>query len=87
MADQYAGLNPLMGSALHAAAVTPHDANEFPVPTKGLYVGGAGNVNVLLAGDTVPVVFVGVGAGTILPVRATKVLSSSTTASNIVRLY
>jgi hypothetical protein len=55
--------------------------------TKGLYVGGAGNLNLLLAGDTAPVVFVGVAAGTVLPVRVAKVMATNTTATNLVGLY
>lgn len=87
MPANYAGVNPLTGAAYQAVAVTPSDATEFSKMTKGLYVGGAGDVNVLLEGDTVPVVFAGVVAGTILPIRVAKVLSTSTTATNIVALY
>jgi len=54
--------------------------------TRGLYVGGAGDVAVTMAEDGNNVTFVGVLAGSILPVQVTKVLSTGTTATNIVAL-
>lgn len=70
----------------NAAAVTPHDTNELPNYSRGLYIGGAGNlVIVTVGGDTVT--FSNVPAGTVLPVRAKIVKSTSTTATSIVALY
>jgi hypothetical protein len=73
--------------AYAAASVTPDDdTNLTDSPTRGLYVGGAGNVEVIMQrGDTV--VFSGVPAGTILPVRVTRVKSTNTTATTILALY
>lgn len=73
--------------AINASAVTPSNTVVLDPPCKSLYIGGAGNVNLLLADDTVAVVFVGVSAGQVLPVRAKQVLSTSTTATSIVALY
>lgn len=51
-----------------------------------IYVGGAGNVNVLTAqNDTVT--FYGLNAGTVIPVQVVKVFSSGTTATNLVAIY
>ena len=71
--------------AQDAAVVTPSDtADQGNV--RGLYVGGAGNVSIVTAaGNTC--VFTGVTAGSILPVRCTKVRSTGTTATTIVALY
>jgi hypothetical protein len=69
------------------AAVTPSDATEFATMTRGLYVGGAGAVAVLGWEDSAAVTFAAVPAGTILPVRVKKVMSTNTTATNIVALY
>lgn len=75
-----------------AAAVTPHDTNELPFVTRGLYVGTTGNVAVVMAADGsasgagTAVTFVGVPAGAVLRVRCRKVMSTGTTASNIVAL-
>lgn len=73
--------------ACKAAAVTPHNTNELTQVTRALYVGGAGDVAVILRDDTVAVTFVGVAAGTILPLRVRLVKVTGTTATNIVALY
>lgn len=70
--------------AVSATAVTKSDtaANAY----RALYIGGAGDVAVILDGDTVAVTFVGVPAGTFMPVRTAKVMAANTTATNIVGL-
>ncbi len=75
------------GPAVHAFAVTPSDTTVFNTPTRCLWVGGVGNVAVLMAGDSSPVTLINVGAGTELSVSVTKVMSTNTTATNIVALY
>lgn len=73
--------------AWEALAVTPADADLSRMPTRGLYVGGAGNVTVVMAGGGSAVTFTNVPAGTILPIRVDRVNSTSTTATAIVALY
>lgn len=73
--------------AENAVAVTPHDSTDFTYACRALYIGGAGNVSLETVGGQSAVVFVGLPAGTILPVRATRVNSTSTTATSIVALY
>lgn len=67
--------------------VTPNDAADLTDgATKGIYVGGAGNLRVITAnGETVTITAVPVGS--ILPIVVTRVLSTSTTATNILALY
>lgn len=65
--------------------VTKHDTNELTYVTRGLYVGGAGTVEAVDV-DGTAATFVGVPAGTILPIRAKKVMSTGTTATSIVAL-
>lgn len=81
--------NPTWGGsepAGHAFAVTPNDSAELSYITRALYVGGAGSVAVVTAqGDAVT--FVGVTAGSVLPVRVRKVNATGTSATNIVGLY
>lgn len=68
--------------ATDAFAVTPSDSTVLG-GVRGLYVGGAGNVNLKTERGTT-VLFSGVPAGAILPIRVLQVLSTSTTATNIV---
>lgn len=69
--------------AKDAFAVTPSDVTVFSPEARGLYVGGAGNVAVVTKGGTT-VTFTGVAAGTVLPIRVTKVMSTNTTATAII---
>lgn len=72
--------------ARRAFAVTPHNTNNLPSVTTGLYIGTTGDVVVLLSKDTVAVTFKNVPAGTVLDVAAKKVLATGTTATNILGL-
>ena len=82
--DNFAGNTPERAQpARRAEAVTPHDTNELTLVSRGLWVGGAGNVAVVMAeGDEVT--FVGVSAGTLLPFCVKQVKATGTTATNIV---
>lgn len=68
------------------AAVTPHDSTNFTTVPRAIYVGGAGNLVAIGAGGDA-VTFVGVAAGTLLPIRPTRINSTNTTATSIVALY
>jgi hypothetical protein len=70
----------------HAAAVTPSDDTDLTVVTRGLYVGGAGNVAVITKGGET-VTFTGVVAGSILPVRVARVKATNTTATTIMAIW
>ena len=84
MAGSYRSANATV-SAHSAFVVTPSDATILPV-TRALYVGGGGNINVVMAEDDNTVLFTAVPQGTILPIQVTQVLSTSTTATLIVAL-
>ena len=77
------GLNP-SGRIVSAVAVTPHDTTENKFDA--LYVGTSGNLVVRCSHDTANVTFTNVQSGAILPVNVQLVLSTNTTASNIVGL-
>ena len=70
---------------LVAVAVVKSDTVNFSRPTKGIYVGGVGNIVVISNG--VAVTYTAVAAGTTLWVEATRVNSTSTTATNMVALF
>ena len=82
------GDNPgINGVASKAVAITPNDSADIEL-TKSLYVGSAGAIVVRLIGaPTTNVTFGAVPAGTTLPIRVVRVLSSGTAASSIVGLY
>ena len=72
--------------AVYADAVTPSDADELSTVSRALFVGGAGDVAVvMLSGDAVT--FGGVTAGSFLPIRVKQVKSTGTTATLILNLY
>lgn len=56
---------------------------DLDTPSRGLYVGGAGDVAVTTIGGTTAT-FIDVPAGAVLPIRATRVESTGTTATNII---
>ena len=65
-------------------AITKSDTDELVQVTRGIYVGGAGNISLVTErGNTI--VLKGALAGTILNVRAVKVLAA-TTATDLVGL-
>ena len=68
-----------------AAVVTTSDTVNFDTPSV-VFVGGGGTVRVLTAQGS-DVTFVGVLAGSILPVQILRVFASTTTATNMVRVY
>lgn len=84
MAGKYTSANATV-SAHSASAVTPSDSTELPC-TRALYIGTTGNVAVVMADDQTTVTFSNVPVG-ILPVQVTKVMSTNTTASDIVALW
>ncbi len=68
------------------AAITPHDSTDLQYVTRGVYVGGAGNIVAVDEGGTA-VTFNGATAGTILPIRVRRINNTSTTATGLVALW
>lgn len=85
MADKFSNINQVISSARKLFAVTPHNTNELTDIPKGLYIGGAGNIEIIAVDDTDPVILM-VTAGQILPIRAKIVKAANTTATGIVAL-
>lgn len=70
-----------------AEAVVPSDVNDLVKgKTIGLYIGGAGDVSVVLANGT-KVTFTGLSAGLIHPISVIRVNATGTTATGIVAVY
>lgn len=70
----------------HAVSVTPSDGTDLAVTSRALYVGGEGDINAIMRGGET-VTFSAVPAGTVLPIRAARVRSTGTTATNILSLW
>ena len=85
MPDPYKNLGMSLSSpAVEAADVTPSDTQDLPVTTRALWVGGAGDVAVRMAGGT-DNVFVNVSG--LLPIRVDRVRATGTTAASIVAVW
>lgn len=68
-----------------ASAVTPSDSVDLDTPSV-IYVGVSGSVKVsTVQGDAVT--FVGLLAGSVIPVQVIRVWSNGTTATNLLRIY
>ena len=86
MADNFQEYNTGLDSPAESVeSVTPHDTTELTIVSRALYVGVAGDVAVLMSDDTTST-FVGVLAGSILPIRVKRVNATGTTATSILSL-
>ena len=71
-----------------AVAVTPSNSVDLPDgPCRSLYIGVGGNVSIDLMNGGDAIVFKGAAAGSILPLRVTRVRVTGTTATDIVAIY
>ena len=68
-----------------ATAITANDSTTF-APTRGVYVGGSGDLKVTMANGS-DVTFTSLSAGVIHPISCIRMYSTGTTATNLVALY
>ena len=91
-------LDSTAGPSRFLRSVTPHDSTAISTVTgpggtvmypRALYVSVAGDIVILAEGDTSTVTLKDVPAGTILPIRVTRVDATGTTAvaGEIIALY
>ena len=86
MADPFLNrTSGLESPATDAFSVSPNDAGDLPMVTRALYIGGGGDLSVVMK-DGTTVTFSSLSSGAILPIRASRVRATDTTASDIVGL-
>lgn len=74
-------------NAIRAVAVAPSDTVDLvDGATKGIYVGGAGNIALTMA-DGTSVTFTAVAVGVVHPISVLRIKATLTTATNILALY
>lgn len=78
----YKPLPILAGSS--AFAITPNDSAELPFVTSKIWVGSAGDIEVIMVDDSVSVILANVPAGTLLDLRVKQVKAAGTTAGDLV---
>ena len=66
------------GTVAKAFAITPNNGADLAQPTKGLIVGSAGDVAVIMAEDSASVVLPKLAAGVVHPLRVKRVLATGT---------
>lgn len=78
--------NNLYGTAplTRGVSIVPDNSNELAFRPRAVWVGTAGALTVILGGNTIT--FVGVPAGTLLPIRPDLIRTTGTTAGNILIL-
>lgn len=84
MAGSYRSSNATV-AAHSAVTITPSDSTDIPV-TRALYVGVAGNIAVRMADDENDITFTNVPVG-VFPIQVLRVLSTGTTATELIALY
>jgi len=71
--------------AATAQEITPNDTVDIPDRfCKGVYVGGTGDLRVIMLNDTTAVTFTNVQGGSLLPIRVKRVMATGTSATGIV---
>ncbi len=87
MADPFeSNSSGLDSPAKSAAAVTPNDSTDLGTTCRALYIGVSGDVKVNMAGSGDDIVFKAAPVG-MLPVRASRVHATGTTATDIVAVW
>jgi len=74
------------GPASNFVAITPSNSADLPFRTSAIYVGGEGDIAVRNETTGQIIVFKSLPTGSIVPVETLRVLSTNTTATNLVAL-
>ncbi|WP_375599371.1 hypothetical protein [Devosia sp. Naph2] len=82
-AGRDSGVDAPVGSG---AAVAPNDDTDLTIVTRAVYVGGSGNLAVIMQSGA-ELTFENVSDGQLLPIRVSRIKSTGTTATSIVGLW
>lgn len=75
-------------SSRSATAVSIGGGDQtLSIPSRAIFVGGAGNLVCRLAGDNDDTTFTGLTAGSVYPLQVTIIRQTGTTATNMVALH
>jgi hypothetical protein len=86
MSEKYSDrAGSIVAPARHAFAATPSDVTDLSEETRAIYVGGSGDLSVVMVSGA-EAMFAGVVAGTVLPVRAIRIKATGTTATQLLGL-
>jgi hypothetical protein len=89
MPDIYHGAIPPNLPYVGGAPVVPDDGLDLPTTARALWIGGGGNLTVILRNSTTPITLLNVAGSTNLPLPlyTKRVLASGTTATSIIALW
>ena len=86
MSDPFAShAASLTAPAADGFQITPTDGSDLSQTTRAIYVGGPGNLSLVLHSGA-SITLTGVPAGSLLPLRIKKVAATGTTATALVGL-
>lgn len=83
----YSNTDSITAPAASGYAITPNDSTDLSVACRAIWVGGAGNIYINFVNSGTNVGLIGINAGVMVSVRAKRVYSTNTTATNLVCLY
>lgn len=87
MADNFAGrAEGIEAPARGGFAITASNDTDLARETRAIYVGASGDLAVIMA-DGTEVTLAGIAAGSLLPLRLSRVKATNTTATELVGLY
>lgn len=86
MADRFEGMAiGYDAPAFHGFSITPNDSTDLSEITRAIWVGGAGDITlVLMSGATLTLP--SIPAGTLMPIRAARIMATGTDATGLVGL-
>lgn len=85
--DRFGDTGPVLDApATKAFAITPHDTTKFDENVRAIYVGVGGDIVIVVKDGESAITFKNAQTGSIIPIRACRVNSTSTTATNLVGL-